>query len=151
MALGVALATFLGLLWHLGRALGPFWSHFDENFVSNLRAIWFNIGAKWFPRAVFYFPCLCDQKLQILTFFTPGGTQFYVEKPRYLLYILDVPMNTSFHNSMNKLLMLAPLFLGKMSPFLLRNYENLLNIASDFRHDLWLAPFPSSEAPFGRF
>ena len=64
-------------------------------------------------RRLLFFRCFCYQSLQFLTFFIQGGTQFFVEKRSFLHNILDVPMDTSFHNSVNKLLMFSSLFLWK--------------------------------------
>ena len=46
--------------------------------------------------------------------------------------------------------MFSPLFGKRNVSTFAPNDVNLLKIASDFRYDLWLAPFPSSEAPWLR-
>ena len=92
-------------------------------------------------------------------FFRPVDTQFYIEKPRYLLHIPNVLMDALFHNSMNNLLVLFLFFNDKSDSFCLEISKicpKLLMIwdtSSDwlfFRHwrHLWGA-FRPFYGPFG--
>ena len=73
-------------------------------------------------------------------FFIPGDTQFYVEKPMYLLYIPKVPMDTPFHNSTKKLLVFFLFFFEKSNYFCLetRKISQKMLVNSGMSSDLLL-------------